>query len=380
MRSPRRRTAGLRALVPATVIAVLVVLAAAAGAAGSSASVAPEVALARLSPDQLAGQRVIYSYEGLTPPPALVALIRAGEAAGVIFFQDNIASDAQLRRVIAGLQADARHSPVPLPLLTLTDQEGGAVRRLPGAPLPSEEQIGQSAGATAAAQAAGRAAGLNLRDVGINVNLAPVLDVYRQPLDFIAQQGRSYSRNTQTVARLGGAFITAQQRTGVAATAKHFPGLGAARQSTDTASVRLAIPLARLRSSDEQPYRTAVAAGVKLVMVSWAVYPALDPTRPAGLSRTVINGELRTRLGFTGVTISDALAAAALRGYGSTGRRASLAAGAGIDLVLCASGQVSEGQAAASALSQALTRHALNRTGFLRSVRRVLALRQGMRP
>ncbi|HET9093782.1 MAG TPA: glycoside hydrolase family 3 N-terminal domain-containing protein [Solirubrobacteraceae bacterium] len=350
-----------------------------ARAGGTAASAPPTPALSTLSPEQLAGERVIYSYEGLTPPPALGALIRAGDAAGVIFFQDNISSETQLRRVIAVLQTDALRSPVKLPLLMLTDQEGGEVRRLPGAPAPSEAQIGQSVNAIQAARAAGQAAGLNLRGVGINVNLAPVLDVYRRPVDFIAQQSRGYSRNSQTVARLGAAFIAAQQQTGVAATAKHFPGLGAAPQSTDIAPARLAIPLTRLRASDERPYTAAIAAGVRLVMLSWAVYPALDPTHPAGLSRAVINGELRTRLGFTGVTISDALAAGALRSYGSTGRRATLAAGAGVDLILCASGQVGEGDAAVSALAGALTSGTLSRAGFRRSVQRVVALRRGMR-
>lgn len=104
----------------------------------------------------------------------------------------------------------------------------GLVRRLPGPPVLSEKQIGESAGPAAQATAAGTGAGQNLAGAGLNVNLAPVLDVYRTPDSFDDQFQRSYSMNPQTVADLGADFITAQQATGVAATAKHFPGLGTA--------------------------------------------------------------------------------------------------------------------------------------------------------
>src|SRR6202034_4159829 len=124
-------------------------------------------------------------------------------------------------------------SAVPAPLRLMTDQEGGEVRRLPGAPVLSEKQIGQSSNPAAAAAQAGTGAGQNLAGVGMNVNLAPVLDVFYQVGNFIDQFDRSYSSSAQTVTACGRAFITAQQDTGVAATAKHFPGLGSATASQD---------------------------------------------------------------------------------------------------------------------------------------------------
>src|SRR5690606_6524750 len=104
--------------------------------------------------------------------------------------------------------------------------------------------------------------------------------------------------NPFQVRALGAAFVRGMRRTGVAATAKHFPGLGAAsaQQDTDAGPVTLDLPLRTLRSVDMVPYPAAIAAGVDLVMTSWAVYPALHPGRPAGLSRRVIHGELRGRL------------------------------------------------------------------------------------
>ncbi len=138
------------------------------------------------------------------------------------------------------------------------------------------------------------------------------------------------------------------------------------------------MPLPQLRSLDEAPYPAAIAAGVKLVMASWAVYPALDATFPAGLSRTVIQSELRGRLGFKGVTITDAVEAGALTSFGIHGRRAVLAAAAGMDLLLCAAQDVSQGQSVTQALASALDGGQLHAGDFTAAVQRVTALRNAL--
>jgi beta-N-acetylhexosaminidase len=331
---------------------------------------------------QLAGQRIVYSYAGLRPPSSLLSAIRAGEAGGVIFFAPNISSPAQIHAVVDQLQRASLASPVHARLLMLTDQEGGQVRRLPGAPVPSEKQIGQSAHAVTLARSAGAGAARSLRAAGMNVNLAPVLDVYRRPGNFIDQFQRSFSEDPGTVTRLGTAFIGAQQRAAVAATAKHFPGLGSAatNQNTDLGPVTLGASLSTLRAVDEPPYRSAIAAGVKLVMTSWAIYPALDSHLPAGFSSAVIQGELRHRLGFRGVTISDGIDAGAATPYGSLPRRAVLAASAGVDLILCATtnpdnNTPEQGISARKALASALAGHRLSRTAAQQSAQRIVALR-----
>jgi beta-N-acetylhexosaminidase len=353
----------------------------ASGGTAGGRSLYPDARLgAGLTSLQLAGQRIIGSYPGLTPPASLLAGISQGRLAGVIFFSDNIASDTQIAGVIGQLRQAQAQSPVQVPLLLMTDQEGGQVRRLPGQPALSEKQIGQSANATAAATAAGTAAGQNLAGVGMNVNLGPVLDVYYQAGNFIDEYQRSYSSNPATVATLGRAFITAQQKTGVAATAKHFPGLGSAAttQDTDAGPVTLTASLSKLRSTDEVPYPAAISAGVKLVMVSWAVYPALDASRPAGLSPTVIQRELRGRNRFTGVTITDALEAGALKAFGPTSQRAVTAATAGMDLILCAAQDVSQSETATVALAGALTSGQISPATFNGAVSRVTALRASL--
>ena len=349
-------------------------------AAGRRAVVA---AVAALSPQQLAGQRVIYSYPGLTPPASLISLIQHGEAAGVIFFGQNISSEAQIAGVIKQLdQANASPgNPVHAPLLLMTDQEGGQVRRLPGRPYLSEKQIGANPlpQAETLATEAGQGAAANLRGVGMNVNLAPVLDVYRQAGGFDDQFGRSYSMDPNVVSDLGTRMLKAQQAGGVAATVKHFPGLGAATasQDTDTGPVTLNLSLNTLRTVDEVPFAAAIQAGVKLVMVSWAIYPALG-ARPAGLSPNVVTGELRNRLHFTGVTITDALEAGALNPFGSIQNRTLHAALAGMDLMLAAAQNVAEGQQAAGELATDYSNGTLNQQDFQAAVNRVIALRQSL--
>jgi len=337
-----------------------------------------------MSPEQLAGQRVIYSYSGLTAPAGLLSLIRHGDVGGVVFFSPNISSERQLRGVIAQLVAAnaSRSNPARMyPLLLMTDQEGGEVSRLLWAgPGKSEAQIGASSDPAAAAAAAGAQAASGLRAVGMNLNLAPVLDVYRQAGDFDDQFRRSYSMNPGIASKAGAAFIIAQQRDGVGATVKHFPGLGAAAaaQNTDNEPVTISLAAATLRSVDELPYQSAFRAGVKLTMVSWATYPALDPRLPAGLSPTIIQGELQRRLGFTGVTITDALGAGALRAYGTLQNKTMLAGRAGMDALLCTGVRPLPGWQCVDGLKAGFLDGALPKTAFRAQLAQLLKLRAGL--
>jgi beta-N-acetylhexosaminidase len=352
-----------------------------------AASQSAEWALAaRMSVLQLAGQRVIYSYSGLTPPTSLLKLISEGEAAGVIFFGANFENRSQFTRAVGDLVAanDSRGNPArAYPLLLMTDQEGGLVRRLPGAPKLSEKQIGEIrpiAAAEKAATQAGSGAAANLLSYRLNVNLAPVLDVYRTAGDFDDQYQRSYSMRPGVVSALGADFITAQQKGKVAATAKHFPGLGAATaaQNTDDVPVTLNLTAKTIEGFDEYPYKAAIKAGVKLVMVSWAKYPALDPKFPAGLSSKIVQGQLRTRLAFTGVTITDAIGAGALKDYGTTQNRALLAAEAGMELILSAGQNPQEGVGCVEGLEGGYTSGKLGSAAFKAAVAQILALRKGL--
>jgi beta-N-acetylhexosaminidase len=333
-----------------------------------------------LTTQQQAGQRVICSYSGLTPPASLLQQISDGEASGVLFITGNISSESQISSVIQQLVEANQQSPVAAPLLLMTDQEGGEVNRLPGAPAMSEKEIGEASDFQTEAGDAGTGAGQNLAGVGMNMDLAPVLGVYRQAGDFLDQYQRSYSMNANEVALCAESFITAMQQTGVVPTAKHYPGLGAATasQDTDVEPVVLDIPLDTLRSVDELPYQSAIPAGVQVIMVSWATYPALDASNPAGLSSAVVQGELRGYLGYQGVTITDALEAGALENFGTTQQRAVLAAQAGMDLILCAAGDPTQNQDAVTGLADALQSGQLDQSDFTASVQRITTLRDSL--
>jgi beta-N-acetylhexosaminidase len=144
------------------------------------------------------------------------------------------------------------------------------------------------------------------------------------------------------------------------------------------APVTVTVSLSNLRTRDEVPYADSIAAGVKLIMLSWAVYPALDAARPAGLSPIVVQTELRTRLHYTGVTVTDALEAGALGAYGTPAQRAVLAAQAGMDLILCAARDVGQGENAAAGLANALAAGQLDAPTFTAALNRVNALREGL--
>ena len=205
-----------------------------------------------------------------------------------------------------------------------------------------------------------------------------MLDVFRQEGNFIDGVQRSFGNTSALVSECASAWITAQQAAGIIATAKHFPGLGdaAAGQNTDLEPVTINLPLSQLRSVDEAPYKKAIAAGLDMVMTSWALYPALDARNPADLSKSWIQGELRKRLRFTGVTITDAIEASALTAFGTQENRAVLASKAGMDLILASDRNSTKGEGIMNALVAALKDGTLPQHSFKEATKRILALRR----
>jgi beta-N-acetylhexosaminidase len=351
---------------------VLIGLAAAAfvlGAALGDGPSAPVEVAATLPPRQLAGERIVVGLSGTSPSKRLRAAIRAGRVAGVVLFADNFPSRAAGRRLIARLQAIRRPAGLRSPLLIMVDQEGGQVKRVDGAPEASAEQMGSRGAGYSRNQ--GRLTARNLRDLGVNVDLAPVLDIAR-PGGTIAATERGFGTTARQVAATAIPFAEALQQGGVAATAKHFPGLGAAGESTDVAVQRIGLSKQRLRAVDEAPYRPFAAAGGDIVMLSTAIYPALSAD-PAAFSRDVASGELRRRIGFEGVSISDALETVAVRSFGGPAGAGLAAARAGTDLLLFTA--LAPAESAERALVAGLREGALDRGEFEESAQRVLDLR-----
>jgi beta-N-acetylhexosaminidase len=189
--------------------------------------------------------------------------------------------------------------------------------------------------ADAHAQAA--AAGMALHSVGIDIDFAPVVDTPSASGNFLGS--RAFSDSRAWNAQMAQAFVRGLQTNGVAATAKHFPGLGLAGGNTDNGQIVIDAAAWRLREG-LLPFQSAVGAGVKLVMISTAIYPNLDPSRkPAAFSSTIVNGLLRQTLGFKGVTVTDSLTAPAAERIPHSATRAMLA---GSDLLIFGTETASE--------------------------------------
>ena len=273
-----------------------------------------------LSPERLAGQAVILSFEGTTVPPYVRRALGEGRAAGVILFGDNIVSAQQLRRLTRALRLASGNR-----ALVMVDQEGGPVRTVRFA-APAVGPSGQLTAEQARAQAA--AAGRELRALGINVNLAPVADV--PSVTGAALAGRAFTGDAATVAARVRAAVRAYADGRVAATAKHFPGLGRATENTDDASVTIA----DFSPAELSPFQAAIQAGVPLVMASHALYPSLDRQRIASQSPAILDGLLRRRLGFGGVVVTDSMEAQAVLDRAPLIRAAERSVRAGADLLL----------------------------------------------
>ncbi len=340
-----------------------------AAVARPAAQALPRDPLTALSTRQLAGQRIIVGYAGPRIPSWLLGRVRRGEVGGVIVFARNIRSRGALAAQMRRLQRAQR--PLAAPLLTMIDQEGGLVSRLPGAPSGSPASMGRRGVAHVRRQ--GRLTAANLRAAGMNVNLAPVVDLGRQG-SYQSRTHRAFARSPAAVGRLGSAFARGLQEGGVAAALKHFPGLGAVSRDEDAVIQTVRLSKAALRQADEVPFAAGIRAGARLVMTSTARYPALDGGRVAMLSRRITTTELRGRLGFRGVAITDDLDVRATRRLAGPGTLAIRATAAGNDLLLFAQ-EPERARRALNAVVAAVGNRTLSRSALAASVGRVLALR-----
>jgi beta-N-acetylhexosaminidase len=313
---------------------------------------------------QMAGQLLLARMHGRTPSAAFLQRVQTGQMGGVVLFADNFGA-AGPRVLIAKLQAAAESGHQP-PLLIAIDQEGGIVKRLGGAPTLKPRQMK----APATAEAQGEATARNLRSVGVNVDLAPVLDVGRG--GFITP--RTFGPTPSVVAARGAAFAAGLARGGVMATAKHFPGLGYARVTTDKRATTVSASVDQL-NVDWVPFTRAIDGGIPIVMLSTAVYPALGSKLPAAISANVVS-DLR-RLGFDGAIVTDALDSPAVNAFMSTSQAAVRAIAAGDDLVLTATAEQPAIDAFA-AIVQAVRSGHLKVDKLRAAYGHVLTLKQGL--
>jgi beta-N-acetylhexosaminidase len=270
----------------------------------------------------------------LTGPPSrsFLARIRSGKMGGALFLGNGWLTPSNVTKITAKLQRAACTRGEPL--LIAVDQEGGIVKRLSWAP-PTEAPADMKNPDDAHSQAAATAAALYA--AGIDVDFAPVVDTPSSSNNFLGS--RAFSRSPTWNARMARGFIEGLQQNGIAATAKHFPGLGLAGGNTDNGQITIKASAAKIKKGFP-PFAAAVKAGVKLVMVSTAIYPHLDASRkPAAFSSKIVNGLLRKQLGFQGVTVTDSLTAPAASATPHAAKKAMLA---GSDLLIWGSESASE--------------------------------------
>jgi beta-N-acetylhexosaminidase len=229
------------------------------------------------------------------------------------------------------------------------------------------------AGSDGTALTQGRRTGAALRGLGVNTDLAPVADVPESTRSFLYQQGRTWAFSARSTARLAASFAVGLAESGAVASAKHFPGLGAATANTDASVVRIAATKAEL-APGLRPFKAAIAGRVPVIMLANAVYPAYDRRNAAGWSPAIVTTLLRGQLGFRGVTITDSLDGAAHARHVRAVDLALRAAKAGTDMMLL-TGAEGGTRGAYHLMLQAVASGELDQSRLLASYRRILALK-----
>jgi beta-N-acetylhexosaminidase len=317
------------------------------------------------------GQMFMVGFAGAGPTKAVLKLIKEFHLGGVILFSRNLNSPTQTAKLCNALQAQSSN----MPLLIAIDQEGGRVSRLPkgfsifpgGAKLAasqSPELVYRAAEATAK----------ELRAVGINMNMAPVLDVNTNP-DNPVIGDRAFGASPTLVSTLGLTMIAGFQDNNVIACGKHFPGHGDTGADSHKELPRVAHDLRRLRDVELRPFAHSIQNGLASIMTAHVLYPALDPDEPATLSARILTGLLRQGLAFKGVVVTDDLEMAAISDRHGAGEAAVKAIGAGADIILFCRDEAKP-LAAIEAIARAVKQKRISEARIDQSLLRILQLKE----
>jgi len=331
-----------------------------------------------LNLEQAVGQKLLFCFAGTEPSPEILATIARQHLGGVTLFRAwNVIKPAQVRDLTAALQEAARASGQP-PLLIAADQEGGQLVAIDaGTTLFPGNMALAATRSDDLTYRAGRAIGLELAAMGVNVDYAPVCDINSDPRN-PAVGVRSFGEDPRLVARLTAAMVRGLQDGGVAATAKHFPGLGDTAIDSHYSTPILLHDQERLDRVELPPFVAAIKAGARLVMAGHGAYPAIDGglVAPATLSAPLLRGILRRSLGFEGAIVSDSMAMGAI-GVGQGLIVDAIAAlAAGVDLLLLGNYVNDQQQHVYAGVLQAARRALLDPADVFASAERVLNLKR----
>jgi beta-N-acetylhexosaminidase len=316
------------------------------------------------------GQLFMVGFDGTSVSPAFASWLKTYQPGGVILFRRNLTDADQIVSLTNALQTH-----VETPLLIAIDQEGGRVSRLPDGftIFPPCARLG-GCDSTDLAYEAAAATARELQAVGINMNMAPVLDVDTNPANPIIGD-RAFGKDPDVVGRFGVATMRGLHAHGVISCGKHFPGHGDTSADSHKELPIVEAGEARLRDIELRPFRLAIAEGLPTLMTAHVVYPALDPANPATLSSRILTELLRTELGFDGVTITDDLEMNAIVDHGGIDDAAVAACQAGADVLLICH-QMDRQTAAIEALRRAVDRGQIAAARLAASLRRVAELKQ----
>ena len=303
----------------------------------ASANARPVKALMEsMSVEEKIGQMIMVGFDGQSLTPELESHLNEIHAGNVIFLGRNYANPQQMWEFTSALQRMASRRPAPVGLFTAIDQEGGVVARLLNGVTVFPGNM--ALGATAQTHYARRAAEVTAQEMlqlGLNMNLAPVLDVNNNPGN-PAIGVRSYGESPELVAAMGAEAVAASQSAGVLATAKHFPGKGDVTVDSHIDLPHVAHSRERLNRVELAPFQAAIAAGVGAIMTAHVTFPAIEPEPllPATMSQKVLQGLLREELGFRGIIITDDLFMGAISKSYGLAEAAIRSINAGADIVL----------------------------------------------
>ncbi len=290
---------------------------------------------------------------------------------GIVLFKRNVQSATQVRRLVAQLHAlGAGVAPI-----VAIDHEGGRVDRLrlrPFTHFPPAAMVA-STKSPRVVRSVAEAMGRELSAIGIDLDFAPVLDVWANPRNAVIGD-RAYGTSAAQVVRMGLAAIEGLVRGGVLPCGKHFPGHGRTLGDSHKVLPRVTASRATLTKTELAPFARAIRAGIPALMSAHVVYPALDAKRPATLSPAILTTLLRTRLKFGGVLFSDDLEMQAVAGRAAPERFAPAALAAGCDMLLvCQSLDVA--RRAIGGVAEAIERGTLEPTRLVEAIGRIQVLR-----
>jgi beta-N-acetylhexosaminidase len=346
----------------------------------SPSPVAPSVAVhddrpTPLTLDMAAGQMMAASFGGPNITEGLRHLILDEKVGTVLIFSDNFTDAASLHRLTTQLQRLGRHAGLPAPLLIAVDEEGGRVMRIHDGVSPLASQLELGVGGPQAVRQAVAENASGLHALGIELNLAPVADLRSNPADAVIGD-RSFGGDPGVVGPLVAAAVNGLHDGGVAATLKHFPGLGGAAGDPHHAMPTDGESLDRWVATQARTFQAGIDAGADAVMTTAVVVPGLDPSgTPALFSRSVVTGLLRERLHFQGVIVTDGLGMGGITTLYGLPDATVAAVRAGNDLVLLNSADADYEAAAIEAVKQQVRAGAIPLDQVQASAGRVIAMR-----